>query len=87
MRGRTRPKWGSLRLLPSGPDRVGEAPARANLSPLHIGQKLAGCKNAAVRFGAGGAASGGDIWARMKGGGRGYNRPARRAPDIRSGAT
>ena len=68
MRGRPRPKWGSLRLRPSGPDRVGEAPARANLSTVHIGQNLAGCKNAAAGFGASGAASGGDIWAHMKGG-------------------
>src|SRR5690606_30523595 len=28
--------WGSLRLLPSGPDRVGEALARANLSSSDI---------------------------------------------------
>jgi len=32
-----RPKWGSLWLLPSGPDQVGEALARANLSRLDIG--------------------------------------------------
>ena len=86
MRGRPRPKWGSLRLLPSGPDRVGEAPARANLSSNHIGQKLAGRKNGAIGFAADVAASGGDIWAHMKGG-TAYNKPALRAPDIRSGAT
>ena len=36
MRGQTRPKRDSLRLLPSGPDRVGEANARADLSMHQI---------------------------------------------------
>jgi len=36
VRDQTRPKRNSLRLLPSGPDRVGEAVARADLSSPHL---------------------------------------------------
>ena len=37
VRGWTSTQAGSLWLLPSGPDQIGEALARANLSILHIG--------------------------------------------------
>jgi len=45
VRDRQRPEANSLRLLPSGPDRVGDCFARASLSLLHIERPRLKCES------------------------------------------